>query len=143
MAKKVLVPVDSSEHSRNAFRAAATEFDSSELVVLHVLEPFDVFAVTEQAVWDEEYLEGREREAEQLLAEYESLADDLGVSIETELVRGSPAREIVRSADELGADHIVIGSRGRTGIGRVLLGSVAETVAKRAPVTVTIVRGEE
>ena len=142
MAKKVLVPVDSSEHSRQAFQVAATEFDASELVVLHVLEPFDVYAVTEQAVWDEEYLEGRERDAEQLLEEYEALADELGVSIETVLARGSPAREIVRSAGNLGADHIVIGSRGRTGIGRVLLGSVAETVAKRAPITVTIVRYE-
>ena len=142
MARTLLVPVDGSEHSRRALTVAATEFDADELVVLHVVEPFDVFAVTEEALWDEAYMEKREQEAESLLEEYEALADDLGITIQTAIGRGSPPREIVRAIDEYGADHVVMGSRGRTGVGRVVLGSVAETVAERAPVSVTIVRPE-
>ncbi|MFA9418055.1 universal stress protein [Natrinema sp. HArc-T2] len=87
-------------------------------------------------------MEQREAEAEELLKEYESLAAEHGVAVETRLAHGSPARAIIGAVDDLGADHIVIGSRGRTGVGRILLGSVAEEVAKRSPVSVTIVRPE-
>lgn len=140
MARTLLVPVDGSEHSRRALTEAATEFEADERIVLHVVEPFDVFSVTEEAVWDEAYMDKREREAAALLEEYKALADELGVSIRTELVRGSPAREIIRAVDEYAVDHVVMGSRGRTGVGRVVLGSVAETVAERSPVSVTIIR---
>jgi len=61
-------------------------------------------------------------------------------TIETAVETGPPARTIVEYADENDADQIVIGSHGRSGVSRVLLGSVAETVARRSPVPVTIVR---
>jgi len=63
-----------------------------------------------------------------------------GGPIETAVVVGRPAREIVRYADDHDIDQIVMGSHGRDRASRVLLGSVAETVARRAPVPVTIVR---
>lgn len=140
MADRILVPVDGSDHSRQALQTAATEFTADEHIVLHVIDPFDLEAATEDAVWGREFMEQREREAEALLEEYEELAAELGVSIRTELTHGSPARTIIGAADDFDVDHIVIGSRGRSGIDRVLLGSVAETVAKRAPTSVTIVR---
>ena len=143
MAESILVPVDDSRHARNAFERAATAFEGANLIVLHALEPFDVYSVTEEAAWDEEFQDRREREAEALLAEYESLADDLGVDVETRLAHGRPDRAILGAVDDLDVDQVVIGSRGRSGIGRVLLGSVAETVAKRSPVSVTIVRPGE
>jgi len=52
---------------------------------------------------------------------------------------GHPASEILAVADEIGADHIVIGSRGRGGFERMLLGSVSQAVATHAKVPVTIV----
>ena len=139
---KILVPVDGSEHSRRAFTFAATEFDGQELVVFHVVDPFDVDASTEEAAWDDDFIERRKTEAEQLLEEYEALGDEHGVSIETGVAFGTPSRAILGAVDDYDVDHVAIGSRGRTGVGRVLLGSVAETVAKRAPVSVTIVRPE-
>ena len=139
---KILVPVDGSDHSRRAFTFAATEFDGQELVVLHVVDPFDVDASTDEAVWDDDFIERRKTEAEQLLEEYEALGDEHGVSIETGIAFGTPSRAILGAVDDYDVDHVAIGSRGRTGVGRVLLGSVAETVAKRAPVSVTIVRPE-
>ena len=139
----ILVPVDGSEHSRRALTVAATELEADRIVVLHVLDPFTVVSTTESAVWDDEFRDRREREAQALLDEYETLADDLGVDVETALVHGSPANAIVGAAGDFDADGIVIGSRGRSGIGRVLLGSVAETVAKRAPTSVLIVRPDE
>ncbi|RQG95650.1 universal stress protein [Natrarchaeobius oligotrophus] len=139
---KILVPVDGSEHSRRAFTFAATEFDGQELVVFHVVDPFDVDASTEEAAWDDDFIERRKTEAEQLLEEYEALGDEHGVSIETGIAFGTPSRAILGAVDDYDVDQVAIGSRGRTGVGRVLLGSVAETVAKRAPVSVMIVRPE-
>lgn len=78
-------------------------------------------------------MERREQDARELLEEYETLAAEYGTSIETELAYGTPSRAILGAVDDLSADHIIIGSRGRTGVGRVLLGSVAETVAKERP----------
>lgn len=59
---------------------------------------------------------------------------------ELELCWGHPAQEICRYAEERDADLIVIGSHGRSGIGRLLLGSVSHAVANQAPCPVTIVR---
>jgi nucleotide-binding universal stress UspA family protein len=61
--------------------------------------------------------------------------------VETAVVRGFPAEEILRYAEEHGADLLVLGTHGRTGVGRVLLGSVAEKVVRTAPVPVVTVRG--
>jgi nucleotide-binding universal stress UspA family protein len=60
--------------------------------------------------------------------------------VETAVVRGFPAEEILRYADEHDADLIVMGTSGRSGIDRVLLGSVTERVVRRAPVPVVTVR---
>ena len=139
---KILVPVDGSTHSRRAFTFAATELDGQELVVFHVIDPFDVDVSTEEAAWDDTFLERRKTEAKRLLEEYEELADEHGVSIETEIAFGTPSRAILGAVDEYDVDHVAIGSRGRMGVGRVSLGSVAERVAKRSPVSVTIVRPE-
>jgi nucleotide-binding universal stress UspA family protein len=61
-------------------------------------------------------------------------------ALETRLVPGLPPGRIVEVAMELGAGHVVIGSRGRTGLPHILLGSVAERVIQTAPMPVTVVK---
>ena len=143
MTDRILVPVDGSEQSRRAFDTATTMFDDAEFVVLHVIEPYDVAAVTESAVWDDEFVTEREREAETVLDEFRDLATELDVDAQFELTHGRPSRAILEAIGEFNVDHVVMGSRGRRRVARVLLGSVAETVTKRAPVAVTIVRPGE
>jgi nucleotide-binding universal stress UspA family protein len=60
------------------------------------------------------------------------IGPDPGFPVETCLREGPPAEEILRAADDLEADLIVMGSHGRTGLGRLLMGSVAEAVLRRA-----------
>jgi nucleotide-binding universal stress UspA family protein len=67
-------------------------------------------------------------------------AETAGVDLDTDLVYGSPARAIVRYADDHDVDQIVVGCHGRDGVSRILLGSVAETVVRRSSVPVTVVR---
>ena len=67
-------------------------------------------------------------------------AAERGVDLQTAIETGRPSRMIVSYAEENDIDHIVIGSHGRTGASRILLGSVAESVTRRSSVPVTIVR---
>ena len=86
-------------------------------------------------------------ELEEIRAEAESqlsqLTSDTKVSVGTlkqHVATGKPAAEIVRVATELGVDMIVMGTHGLTGVERVIIGSVAEQVVRKAPCTVVTVK---
>ncbi len=140
MAKRVLVPIDGSEQSWNALDHATAEHSTAAFVLLHVINP--VGAGTGAQVADvgygEEWYAAAERRAESL---FETARERVGDRpVETETTVGRPARAIVAFAEENDIDGIVMGSHGRDGVSRVVLGSVAETVVRRSPVPVTVVR---
>ncbi len=81
-----------------------------------------------------------ENRAEGILERAREQAAAYDHDLETEQVIGSVSRSIVDYVEGSDVDHVVIGSHGRTGASRILLGSVAENVARRSPVPVTIVR---
>jgi nucleotide-binding universal stress UspA family protein len=70
----------------------------------------------------------------------EAAAAESPVPAECRLTRERPSVALVRLAEAVDADLVVVGTRGRTGIGRVLLGSVAEAVVRSAPCSVLVVR---
>ncbi len=138
---RILVPVDGSEQSLAALEYALDRFPAGRFTVFHAVSlPF-----AHEDGHDGGVLEGL---GDRLTARGESIldramrsieADD--VLVETALDRGEPARAIVEYAAAHGFDQIVMGSHGRSLPARIVLGSVAETVARRAPVAVTLVRG--
>jgi len=137
---RVLVPIDDSDPAREALEHAITTFPDAEITVLHVINPSLVMRHGEMA-YDYERLMGlEEEEAETLFETAREIADDHDASVTTEIVIGRPSRGIVEFATENDVDQIVLGSHGRSGVSRVLLGSVAERVVRRAPVPVTVVR---
>lgn len=146
MAKHVLVPVDGSPQAEKAFEHVLDEMADSTVTLLHVINPVNLvaYAADDDDYFDLEGYEAAERrrraDAEEMLERYRSEADERGVTAETVLAVGTPARRILEAAEERSVDHVVMGSRGRSGVGRVLFGSVAETVTRRSPVPVTIVR---
>lgn len=78
--------------------------------------------------------------AEEVLEEARRLGEDHGAEVDTARGQGRPERLIVSHAEKHDHDLIVIGSHGRDGLARVLLGSVAEKVVRRSPVPVLVVR---
>lgn len=70
----------------------------------------------------------------------EAIVPDGDIAHEHRLLRGKPAEEIIRVAAEEGVSLIVMGTQGRTGVGRLLMGSVAEEVLRRAPCPVLTVK---
>ncbi|MDL5363872.1 universal stress protein [Halalkalicoccus sp. NIPERK01] len=132
MTEHVLVAVDNSDPARKAVDFVHSTFPNAEVTLLHVTIPMIDTAIYEDPPDLEEM---RER-----LAEFEDELTEAGISVDVEVVTGRPRREIVDYAETADVDHVIVGSHGRTGPTRVLLGSVAETVARRSPVPVTIVR---
>jgi nucleotide-binding universal stress UspA family protein len=138
---RVLVPVDGSEPSDDALVYALEQFDDAEIVVINVMDPVDSATAWGPGVADD-WLSASEERSETILEEAEAIAEDVDRTVETDSVVGRPAHTIVEYADEHDIDHILLGSHGRDGLSRVLLGSVAETVVRRASIPVTVVRSD-
>lgn len=135
MTERILVPIDDSDRSTEAMGFAFDAQPEATFVALHVHEP----VYGEGFSWrggDEE----QEDDVERLFAHAREIADEHGVSLETVTSEGKPSDEIVEYVEGNPIDAIIMGSHGRQGASRVLLGSVAETVTRRSPVPVTVVR---
>jgi len=137
MSKRILVPVDGSDHSWKAFDYALEEHREDELVVLHVIDPmqgdYEPIESNAQAV----------KRSEKVQADVETRLDEAGdehPAVDVVTREGRPADEIIDHANTDEIDQVVMGSRGLSGVKRLLLGSVAETVVRRAEVPVNIVR---
>jgi len=80
---------------------------------------------------------------EAILDEIVTMADDAGVPVETDLLSGKPAKSIVDRATDRGADLVVVGRRGRSGVRERLLGSITERVLRRSgPPVLTVPEGD-
>lgn len=138
MTKRILVGVDGSEQSRHALEHALETFEGASVTALFVVESPDI--VDADSDLEKEIHADLQGRAESVLREAEAIADEHGVDISVAKTADAPARGIIEYAAENGFDQIVVGSHGRTGAQRVLLGSIAERVVRRSPVPVTVVR---
>lgn len=142
MSEQLLVPVDGSARSKEGLKYALEQFPGAKITALHVKSvdtagDLGLFSGSIGKVGESEEID---EFSETVLTEAAQIGEDHGVSIETESVRGQPARAIVSYVEDNGFDLVVIGSHGRDGATRVLLGSVAEKVLRRSPTPVLVVR---
>ncbi|PSQ18107.1 universal stress protein UspA [Halobacteriales archaeon QS_8_69_26] len=142
MAEHVLVGYDGSPRSEAALDHAIDEHADARITVLSVVNPLAAGYGADVTLPSgaEQWFRNAKNEAESLLAEAEERAAEAGVDVETTVGVGRPTRAIVEYAREHDVDHIVLGSHGRTGVSRIILGSVAESVMRKSPVPVTVVR---
>lgn len=139
-ARRVVVGADGSEDSLAAVRFAAAEADrsGSELHVVHAWEQPAVYVSVDYlaAGFDQQMIEDERVVLAESCAGLGEQYPDLVV--EQHLVQGQPATVLLDQAD--GARLVVVGSRGRHGITRMLLGSVSHTIVLHAPCPVAVVR---
>lgn len=136
----ILVPVDGSEHSENALEYAIDHFPDDEIVALHVLDlPEGYFAAFTEDRESLPQVEDEKAEADELLDDVAAKARELGANIRTEVGGGNPANGILSFVEDHSVDEIVIGSRGLSGVGRIMFGSTAEKVVRRSEVPVVVV----
>jgi nucleotide-binding universal stress UspA family protein len=145
---KILLATDG---SREAGLAATTAADiakstGSELHVLHVGEGHSSYEAPGVSGFisgvTQEVLDAQRREAQRLLDEQVRMVEDSGASVEeTHLnIDERPDRTIVHLSEDIGAGLIVMGSRGRGGMRRALMGSVSDAVVRHAHCPVLVVR---
>ena len=140
---RILVPIDGQERATAALEYALTQFpDAVECTALHVIDaPFDLTEEQITGTYLEPVLDELREEADEILSAAASNATELDGEIETATAFASPASGIVEYAVEHGMDQIVMGKHGRSTVSRLLLGSVAEAVSQRSPISVTLVDG--
>ena len=142
--KGILCPVDCSSPSKRALQNAihlARRFDA-QLFVLHVVRPISGFLGRIPSVQPEtqqHYVESETSRFEAFLSEF----DFHGIRWEKMVREGVPADTIIAAVSEFSADLLIMGSVGRTGLSRILLGSVAAKVARDLPSSMVMVKGED
>lgn len=136
----VLVAYDGSDPAQKALHHAATHYPDDEIVLLRVIEAADGSLEAGIGLVQEKLKQRRQETEREISAEVGALIQRDDLELRTEIKVGKPARVIVDFAETHDVECIVIGNHGREGVSRVLLGSVAERVVRRAPTTVTVVR---
>lgn len=139
---KILLAVDDKRLSKESIKALSYQKNpgETEVRVLHVVEPISVSVPPQMAADFTPETAARVKESRAVVNE---IADELrlaGFKAEGVVKKGEVRETILGNASDWHADLIVLGSHGRKGIKRFLLGSVAESVARRAPCSVEIVR---
>ena len=143
---KVLIPVDGSESSLRAIEKAV-EFGVTKDVEIHVITVVLPVHTTPSKnpyipsdMADNLRKAGKEAAVDILETAKDKVCSLNGVCASKEILEGDPAEEIVRYAQEIDADLIVMGSRGLSTFGRLLLGSVSQKVLHNAHCSMLIVR---
>jgi nucleotide-binding universal stress UspA family protein len=144
--RRILVPVDGSAVSGRGLQEAIrmARAGSARVRLLHVVAEYAAYAFTEASIDIEPVLDSLRQAGRRTLGRIERRARASGVRIETSLVEspgGRVADAIVGEAKRWRADVIVMGTHGRRGVKRMLLGSDAELVIRYSPVPVLLVPG--
>jgi len=146
MFRHILVPTDGSDLSHTAAvnAVALAKLSGAQITALHIAEPYSTHVQEEHVplhfVLPDEHEKNVQQQAAPQLAAVKKLAEVAGVRCEVRMAMSKfPADAIVDAVEQLGCDAIVMGSHGRTGLSKLLLGSETQKVLvkTRVPVLVT------
>ncbi len=144
MFKNILVPVDGSPNALAAIDKAAglAKAFGSSVTALYVIDPYPFTGVgADFAFGQDQYLNAAKAEAQSAIQNATARLAAAGMPAEAKVVESHAVwRGILEAASTLGADLIVMGSHGRRGLEKLVLGSVAQSVVSSSPVTVMVVR---
>lgn len=148
MYQRILVPVDGSETANKAMIAALqmARDAGGQVHLVHVVEGMTPLAADPYGAYSGEVIEIMRQSGSKILEDALVVAKAAGVPADTELFDnfGERLAEVVAdSATRFKADLIVVGTHGRRGLGRMMLGSGAEQIIRLAPVPVLVIRHNE
>lgn len=131
MFSKIMVPSDGSKYAEKAedMAVALAEKLGSTVVAVHVIDekliyPFDIM----------------EEEGNEILSKINLKGSEKGVKVDEVLIFGNPRHDMKKIAEKSDADLLVIGSHGKSGLEKILMGSVAENTLKTVEIPVLLVK---
>ncbi len=141
MFRKVLVAIDGSSQSRLALSTAidVAKVWKAEIHAAYVIEIGLFSSLPVDNTWEVMY-SLLDKEGKEILDSAVAAGTEAGVPLTTHLRQGHAGQELLNLAGEIGADLIVLGSLGKSGIERLLIGSVSSFVVTNSPVTTMVVR---
>nr|WP_321496669.1 universal stress protein [uncultured Methanolobus sp.] len=140
--KNIFIATDGSKQNQKAVMHSVelAKMSGAKLYAGYVVDTAAFASIPMDAGWEMMY-ELLEKEANGATETVEDLAKKEGIAVETVVLEGNPSHEIIEFADNNNIDLIVMGTLGKTGFDRFLLGSVAEKVTRNSKVPVLVVRG--
>jgi len=151
MFRKIIVALDGSMDSKRAMAVAIQEakLRNAELHPVFVIQyvvgggvPFDPVSALPDGS-SEIMNEVMENEAERVLNNASEDCGDAGVNVITHTLFGDPRDAILDLSEEISADMIILGSSGKTGLERMIMGSVSSAVVQHSKITTMIVKGKK
>ncbi|WMW24084.1 universal stress protein [Methanolobus sediminis] len=141
--KNIFIATDGSKQNQKAVMHSIelAKISGAKLYAGYVVDTAAFASIPMDAGWEMMY-ELLENEANGATESVEELAKKEGVTVETVVLEGHPSHEIIEFADNNNIDLIVMGTLGKSGFDRFLLGSVAEKVTRNSKVPVLVVRGD-
>lgn len=142
--KKILIATDGSEQNRKAveYGIDLAKISNGKVYPVYVVDTAAFSSIPMDSGWEMMYdlIKEEGREATHWV---EKLAEDADIECEPTILEGHPSHEIINFAKNNDIDVIVMGTLGKSGLDKFLLGSVAEKVIRNSPAPVLVVRGEE
>ena len=140
--KKILIATDGSEPNKKAisYGIELAKLSEAKVYAVFVVDTASFASIPMDTGWEMMY-ELLQKEGTDATRLVEDDAKALGVDVESAVIEGHPSHEIIEFAENNDIDLIVMGTLGKSGLDKFLLGSVAEKVSRNAKVPVLVVRG--
>ncbi|MCX9084252.1 MAG: universal stress protein [Candidatus Methanoperedens sp.] len=140
--KKILIATDGSEHTRNAVDHGIdlAKNTGAKIYTTYVVDTAAFASIPMDAAWESMY-ELLKQEGDVAMKYVVDKAGEEGIEVEANIIEGHPADEIIKYSEKNSISLIVLGTLGKSGLDRFLLGSVAEKVVRNSKIPVLVVRG--
>ena len=142
--KKILIATDGSEHTKNAvnYGIDLAKNTGAKLHAIYVVDTAAFASIPMDAAWESMY-ELLKQEGDEATKYVSEKAEEESLDVEKSTIEGHPAEEIIKYAENNSIDIIVMGTLGKSGLDRFLLGSVAEKVVRNSKIPVLVVKGKK
>ncbi len=142
--KKILIATDGSEYTKNSvdYGIDLAKNTGAELHAIYVVDTAAFASIPMDAAWESMY-ELLRQEGDEATKYVADKAQAEGLEVDRNTIEGHPADEIIKYAEKNSISIIVMGTLGKSGLDRFLLGSVAEKVVRNSKIPVLVVRGKK
>lgn len=143
LIEKILIATDGSEYTRNAvdYGVDLAKSTGAKLLAIYVIDTAAFASIPMDAAWESMY-ELLRQEGDLAIKYISEKAEVEDLKIEGNLIEGHPADEIIKYSEKNSISLIIMGTLGKSGLDRFLLGSVAEKVVRNSRIPVLVVRGK-